>query len=144
MIRILLAVAALAAMALGQLWRLLRAGSGQGLSGGRRERAAGKAHIDVLASKALGPKNRIVLVAVGERQLLLSVADRGASVLAGWPEETDAEPARAPNARRTTSGAPEDEDEESAARNPLVAGLRSLKAQRERGFGTALARAATR
>src|SRR5262249_32940820 len=64
----------------------------------RKRRARGSAPqakhtIDVLASRSLGGKTRIVLIAVDDNELLLSVSDnRGARLLGSWPaNDTPAE-----------------------------------------------------
>jgi flagellar biogenesis protein FliO len=49
----------------------------------KRPASAAQPAINVIASKSLGGKARVVLLAAGERELLLSVSDRGAARLIG-------------------------------------------------------------
>lgn len=57
----------------------------------KRRHAPDRGELTVVSSRALSPKVRVVLLAVGGRQLLLSVADKGAELLTELtPEETAA------------------------------------------------------
>ncbi len=40
--------------------------------------------LEIVASRSVGPKARLVLINAGERELLLSVSDRGARLLSEW------------------------------------------------------------
>jgi flagellar biogenesis protein FliO len=60
----------------------------------KRRHTPDRGELTVVSSRALSPKVRVVLLAVGGRQLLLSVADKGAELLTELtPEETAAAPA---------------------------------------------------
>lgn len=57
----------------------------------KRRHAPDRGELTVVSSRALSPKVRVVLLAVGGRHLLLSVADKGAELLTELtPEETAA------------------------------------------------------
>jgi flagellar biogenesis protein FliO len=60
----------------------------------KRRHTPDRGELTVVSSRALSPKVRVVLLAVGGRQLLLSVADKGAELLTELsPEETAPMPA---------------------------------------------------
>lgn len=73
--------------------------------------------LSILSSKALSPKVRVVLIGVSGRQLLLSVADKGAELLTEiTPEDSPAlAPAKRTIARAASNFARIAEEEEAAA-----------------------------
>ena len=48
--------------------------------------------LDVVASRSLGPKAKVVLINAGERELLLTVTDKGAQLLSQWRRSARDEP----------------------------------------------------
>ncbi|MFO0728293.1 MAG: flagellar biosynthetic protein FliO, partial [Myxococcota bacterium] len=76
--------------------------------------------VSVLSSTAVGPKTRLVLVAVQSRQLLLSVSDRGAELLTELNAEESPRTARAERTEARAEPTPEARPNKSAAINGLL------------------------
>lgn len=118
--------AALAVAALLGLWYRRRGGA----------QVAGEELLQVLASRSLGPRTRLVLLAVQERQLLLAVSERGPRLLAQW--DGVAAPAPAPARAARTAGRPQSAGGAptvpEAPLSPAIAGLLRLRRQAGRGI----------
>ena len=95
LVEVTLALLAIVALIAGLAWLMKRA---------RGFGTPGRDRIQVLSERALGPKERCVLVRVGATDVLIGVASGAVSTLHVFPEGANTEPPAAPPA--ATSDAP--------------------------------------
>ncbi len=95
LVEVTLALLAIVALIAGLAW-LMKRMRGFGMAGHDR--------IQVLSERALGPKERCVLVRVGATEILIGVASGSVNTLHVFPEGAVTEPPSAPPA--TTPGTP--------------------------------------
>lgn len=81
----------------------------------RKQGTVDKGEVTVISTRALSPKVKVVLVGVAGRQLLLSVADKGAELLTEITPEEDVVPARKAIAKAASNFARIAEEEQAAA-----------------------------
>ncbi len=81
LIKLVLILALVSAMAVGSLWLMRRYGARVGLSSGEAEEAP----VTLIAQRALGPTTRLAVVAFGGEHFLLSVTRAGVGLIARTP-----------------------------------------------------------
>jgi flagellar biogenesis protein FliO len=89
----------------------------------RRPSHAPEEAIRVVATRSLGGKSRVVLLAAGDREMLLSVSDRGTAKLIGrWRRgDTQIAATQAASLRGAAAAALDDEDDEAFMLDPTPA-----------------------
>ena len=77
--------------------------------------------IRVLATRALGPRVRLMLLSVGDQRVLMSVSDSGAQPIGRWHQRIEEEDGRAPSFERSLAANLPEVDEEDAITPAMLA-----------------------